>query len=38
MLFTLSTEHEEVESIPEKQLSQAVPVHRGLEVAALHIS
>lgn len=29
MLFTLSTECEEVESIPEKQISQAVPVHRG---------
>lgn len=38
MLFTLSTEHEEVESIPEKQLSPAVPVHRGLGLATLHIS
>lgn len=38
MFFTLSTVREEVESIPEKQLSPAVPVHRGLGLATLHIS
>lgn len=38
MFFTLSTEREEVESIPEKQLSQAVPVHRALGLATLPFS